>query len=249
MPAERTIFLDFDDTLSDPFQFHVQNAHAIGAVLAEQYGGDRDGWAKAAVDLLKEFEKEYEDKFVDTPLNGYCEWLTTVRERSALQMFERMGLPSPLEPTRVARETQFRALLRCNAAFPNAGTVLHAIRKAGYRINMASAQESEYLDAALRGAGLSDHFEWKFGPDLVNCAKEGPEYYRRIFAAAGVAAADCVVVDDFPRAIDWAMSAGASVIQAKVSCERHYDVVPGVAGVIYELADLPGMVDAIFAMR
>ena len=51
MPGERTVFLDFDDTLSDPFQFHVQYVREVGALLAPRYGGSEERWAKAAIDL------------------------------------------------------------------------------------------------------------------------------------------------------------------------------------------------------
>src|SRR5689334_23338165 len=212
MPDECFVFLDFDDTLSDPFKFHTQYVREIGAILAPQFGGDPDRWAKAAIDMLEELEKEYQARFEGNPLNGYCGWLETVRERSARQMFERLGLPVPADATRIARETQFNALLQCNAAFPGAAEAMAGLFESGCRIQIASGQESEYLMAALMGAGLESYTESKFGPDLVDCAKEGPEYYQRIFDATGVNPAEAVVVDDSPPAIGWAMSTGARVI-------------------------------------
>jgi len=249
MPDERFVFLDFDDTLSDPFVFHTQYVREIGALLAPQYGGDAEGWAKAAIDLLEKLESEYLARFTTNPLNGYCAWLETVRERSAHHMFERMGLPTPADAARIARETQFNALLQCNAAFPGAVQALTELFESGYRIQIASGQESEYLMAALMGAGLESFTESKFGPDLVDCAKEGPEYYQQIFEATGVRAAEAVVVDDSPPAIGWAMQTGAAVIQSRVSRERHFDVVPGVAMVMTDLRDLPELVKTVFARR
>jgi phosphoglycolate phosphatase-like HAD superfamily hydrolase len=249
MPDECFVFLDFDDTLSDPFVFHTQYVREVGALLAPQYGGDAEQWAKAAIDMLEALEKEYVARFEANPLNGYCDWLNTVRERSARQMFERMAIPVPPDVARIARETQFNALLQCNAAFPGAAEALTELFEAGCRIQIASGQESEYLMAALMGAGLESYTESKFGPDLVDCAKEGPEYYERIFEATGVKAAEVVVVDDSPPAIGWAMQAGAAVIQSKLSRERHFEVVGGVAGVLSDLRDLPMMVHSIFARR
>ena len=245
MPCERTVFLDFDDTLSDPFQFHVQYVREVGALLAPRYGGSEERWAKAAVDLLESVEAEYVVRFTGNPLNGYCAWLETVRERSAVTMFQRVGIPAPEDPARVARETQFETLRRCNAAFPGAVDALEGLRAAGFRIHIASGQESEYLTAALAGADLDRFVEMKFGPDLVDCAKEGPEYYERIFAAAGVKASDAVVVDDHPPAIDWALLAGASVIQSKLSRKRHYDTAAGVVGVMTDMRELPGLVSVV----
>lgn len=249
MPCECFVFLDFDDTLSDPFQFHTQYVREVGALLAPQYGGQPEKWAKAAIDLLEMLEREYVERFVGYPLNGYCAWLETVRERSALKMFERMGIQPPPDPAHVARETQFNALLQCNAAFPGALDAMAGLFEAGCRIQIASGQESEYLMAALMGAGLESYTESKFGPDLVDCAKEGVEYYQRIFAAAGADDSKRIVVDDSPAAIGWALQAGATVIQARVSRERHYEIVPGVAGVMTDLSELPALVESARAHR
>ena len=249
MPGERFIFLDFDDTLSDPFQFHAQYVREVGAVLAPRYGGSAERWAKAAIDLLEMLEAEYIERFEGSPLNGYCAWLETVRERSAVRMFQWMGIPVPNDRARVARETQFDALRRCNAAFPGAAEALRELCAADCSIHIASGQESEYLTAALMGADLDSYIGSKFGPDLVDCAKEGPEYYERIFHAVGVKASNAVVVDDYPPAIGWALQAGAAVIQSKLSRERHYEVEAGVVGVMTDLRELPGLLNAAFDKR
>ena len=249
MPIERFVFLDFDDTLSDPYRFHTQYVREIGALLAPQYGGDAADWSKGAIDVLQTLEAEYIERFVGNPLNAYCAWLDTVRARSAGLLFERMGMPPPPDSRRVARETQFNALRRCNALFPGCGSALHALANAGHAVHLASGQESEYLTAALVGADLQNLVGSKFGPDLIDCAKEGPEYFERVFAAVGATAADAIVVDDYPPAIRWGMQAGAAVIQSRLSRERHFDEVNGVAGMLFNLTDLPGLVESIFATR
>src|SRR3989442_282795 len=48
-----------------------------------------------------------------------------------------------------------------------------------------------------------------YGPDLIDTLKVGPEYYERIFADLGIAAAEALVVDDSPRATRWATQVGA----------------------------------------
>ena len=163
-------------------------------------------------------------------------------------MFERMGLPIPSDAARIARETQFNALIQCNAAFPGAQEVVKALFDSGHRIQIASGQESEYLVAALRGAGLEKYIESKFGPDLIDCAKEGPEYYSRIFEATGVRAQDAVVVDDWPPAITWALQTGARVIQSKLSRERHFETVQGVAAILTDLRALPDEIEHLYRM-
>lgn len=59
---------------------------------------------------------------------------------------------------------------------------------------------------------VRDCFGRLYGPDLIETLKEGPEYYERIFADLGIAAADALVVDDSPRATRWARQVGAQTV-------------------------------------
>ncbi len=235
------IFIDFDNTLSDQYQFNVQYVREVGALLAPKYGGESETWAKAATDMMETLEQEYIARFLNNPLAGYCEWLAGMRERACALLFGAMGLPVPPNAKQLAIETQFNALTACDAAFPGAYEALMTLFEDGYRTQMASGQESEWLLAALMGAGIESFTESKFGPDLVDCAKEGPEFYARLFAQVGVPAGETLVIDNDPLALDWAMEVGAKVIQAKVSPEEHREALPGIP-VVTDLRDLPRLV-------
>jgi HAD superfamily hydrolase (TIGR01509 family) len=50
--------------------------------------------------------------------------------------------------------------------------------------------------------GVRGCFDRLYGSDLVTVGKEGPEYYRRSFADAGVDPRDALVVDDRPAAAE-----------------------------------------------
>jgi HAD superfamily hydrolase (TIGR01509 family) len=83
---------------------------------------------------------------------------------------------------------------------------------------------------------VRDCFGRLYGPDLVNTPKEGPRYYERIFADAGVDPADAVVIDDFPGALAWAAAAGArTVLVAGVRGVGPADVTVGA------LSELPAV--------
>ncbi len=239
---ERFIFVDFDDTLSDNFQFNLQYVRELGALLAPKFGGEGEAWAKSATDMLATIEAEYVARFVGAPLAGYCAWLETIRARSVELLFGGMGVAAPADAASLAIDNQFSALTACDAAFPGASEALMALFEDGVRTQIASGQESEYLLAALMGAGVESFTESKFGPDLVDCAKEGPEFYARIFAASGVAAGETLVIDDRPDALGWAMATGAKTIQARLSPVRHFETVPGVVAVLTNLRDLPALV-------
>ena len=233
------LFIDFDETLSDSFVLRTQYVREVGALLAQSYGKMEDQWAKATADLLVELEKDYVARFVGNPLAGYSDWLDAARQQSADSLFAALGQPLPAEAVQIIKETQFTALTACDAAFPGAYEALDALFQANVRVQMASGNESEFLLAALIGAGIESFTESKFGPDLIDCAKEGPEYYARIFEAVGVLPADALVVDDQPEALRWAMAAGAKTIQARISTELRFPDVPGVIAIMTDLRELP----------
>jgi FMN phosphatase YigB (HAD superfamily) len=242
MSDEKFVFLDFDNTLSDQFQLNLQYVREVGSLLAPKYGGEAEDWAKAMADVMEAMEQDYIARFLRNPLNGYCAWLEEMHPKAATMLFTRMGRPLPPNIEQLAIETQFNALTACDAAFPGAYDALNALFEEGYRTQIASGQESEWLLAALMGAGLESFTESKFGPDLIDCAKEGPEFYERIFAQVGVAPAETLIIDNDPVALGWAMQVGAKAIQVKVSREYHFPEAPGIVAAITDLADLPRLV-------
>ncbi len=247
MRKRPTVFLDFDDTLSDLVPFFIQFVREIGHSLSGHFGGESDAWEKAAADMLVVVEEDYKDRFVGNPTNGYLEWLNALRYRSVQLVFDAMSLPVPPDAEQHSVRMQFDALSKCDAAFPGAAKALATLSRQGYTLHMASGQESEYLRGGLTGMGIARYVGHLFGPDLVDCAKEGPEFYARVFAAAGVRSEEVIVVDDYPPAIGWALAQGATVIQAKLSRIRHEATIPGVIAVVTDLNTLPEMIAQIAA--
>ncbi len=246
MSDGRFVFLDFDDTISDQFRFNAQYVRQIGSILAPQYGGEVEAWVKAAVEMLETLERDYVARFRHRPLNNYCAWLETIRPWCAELLFTAMKQETPHDSREMVIHTQFAALKCCDGAYAGVRAALDSLVGQGCTLYMASGQESAYLQGALVGAGIEAYPRRNFGPDLIDCAKEGPEYYDRVFAACGIAPREAVVVDDFPEAIEWAMQVGARVIQSRLSKERHFSIVTGVAGVLTDMADLPALVRGVY---
>lgn len=242
------VFLDFDDTLSDEARFSIQFVKALGRTLGEKYGcASEEAWRDGVVTMLLHIVQDYAEHFRGRPQNGYCAWLDRMRPMATEVLFERMNLPRPPASHEESIEIQARALQQCNALFGGAEHALHMLRCAGHRVLMASGHESRYLQAALQGAAVHTYPEQFFGPDLVDCAKEGPEYFACIFAAANVSPQEAIVVDDLPEAIGWALETGASAIQSCLSPVRRYPPVPGVSNVLTDLYRLPDIVESLAA--
>jgi HAD superfamily hydrolase (TIGR01509 family) len=98
---------------------------------------------------------------------------------------------------------------RVQAALPGVGDTIRALCRQGYMLHTASGESSLDLEGYLQAMGVRDCFGRLYGPDLIDTLKEGPEYYDRIFADLGIAAAEALVVDDSPRATRWATQVGA----------------------------------------
>jgi phosphoglycolate phosphatase-like HAD superfamily hydrolase len=244
MPEGVFLFVDFDDTLSDFAALGGQYVEQLSRLLSSEFGGEPGEWAAATVPELEASVARYVEKFVGNPLAGYNAWIEEERARVAAAIFARVGreLPAnePLGP--LAKRVQFDALTNCNAVFPGTEEALHALFEADVRIQLASSQESDYLLAALIGGGIESCTESKFGPDLVDCAKEGPEFYRRIFAMAEISPSQAIVLDDQAMCLDWAEEAGARVIQACLKANAAEPEFPVVLG---SMAELPGLVESM----
>jgi len=120
-----------------------------------------------------------------------------------------VGTPPEEECLRLARRAAAFITRRVQAALPGVGDTIRALRRQGYMLHTASGESSLDREGYMQAMGVRDCFGRLYGPDLIDTLKEGPEYYDRIFADLGIAAAEALVVDDSPRATRWATQVGA----------------------------------------
>lgn len=231
------LFLDFDDTLSDYARLGRQYVGNVAAHLAQEFGGDAAEWLPVVQSELPASLARYIDTFSGGQLHGVNTWLAEERRRVVEAIFAGAGRTYPDgDPVALAVQVQCAALNGCCAVFPGAEAALRTLQEAGIEVMMASSQPSDYLRPALESAGLAPYITRFFGPDLVDCAKEGPEFYRRLFAACGIRPSQAVVVDDQVQCLDWAEEAGGRVVQA---CLLPNAAEPEFPVVLRNLADLP----------
>ena len=235
------LFIDFDDTLSDFGLLGEQFVSELARRLARDFGADSTTWAAALKPELEASIARYADRFTGDPLAGFRAWIAEERPRVVAAVFERAETAVPTkEPLATLGERlQSESLVVCDATFTGAKDCLQELSDAGVRIQMASSQESQYLAAALSGTGIESLVEHHFGPDLLDCAKEGTEYYRRAFELCGIRPSQAIVVDDQAQCLDWAEEAGARVVQA---CVKPDPADPEFPVVLRSLRDLPRLI-------
>jgi HAD superfamily hydrolase (TIGR01509 family) len=188
---------------------------------------ERDAWQarSAAAASYDDFERTY-----------FSDWLG--------RMCEYVGAPQLPEEERVdlARRASAWIVPRTVAAFPGAVEAVRLLRDRGYRLHTASGTSSTDLEAYLGAMGVRHCFGRLYGPDLVDTLKSGPRYYERVFADAGVAPAEALVVDDNPNVLKWVRDLGAQPVL--VDPAQDYGDADGLR-VISSLAELPGLVEHI----
>ncbi len=197
-----------------------------------------------AIDMLETLEAQYIAQFRVTPTN-YNAWFARLHAQAMQLVFDGMGLPVPENAEQLSRDTQKRALSACDAAFPGAKQAVETLKQRGYTLHTASGNDSGHLRNALAGIGLEPCFERFYGPDLVDCAKESPEFYKRIFADLNLPPSHALIIDNDPNAIRWAQSLGAKAIQVDLLPYKKLETASGIAGKIRDIAQLPALVELV----
>ena len=243
-PDLPVLFFDFDDTLSEQTVFNLHYVRAIGQILAARFGGEEARWAQSAIDMFVTLETQYIERFQEVP-TGYNAWFSTMHTQAMHLLFSSMSMAVPSDADRLSKTTQERALAECDATFPDTLHVIASLYTAGYTLHMASGNDSEHLRCALKGAKLAPYFDRLYGPDLIDCAKEGRDFYARIFQSLNIAPNRAIIIDNDPNAIAWAISVGAQAIQVDFLRNKQVLTSPGVLANIKDLTTLPLLIHQI----
>jgi HAD superfamily hydrolase (TIGR01509 family) len=112
-----------------------------------------------------------------------------------------------------------------NGLAPMAGAaqLIAALGEAGVPLGLVSNSRRGFVELVLRATGLRDAFAVIVTAEAVARPKPAPDAYLAAAAALGVAAADCVVLEDSPTGLAAARAAGARTVG-----------VPSVPGVVLE---------------
>jgi phosphoglycolate phosphatase-like HAD superfamily hydrolase len=174
----------------------------------------------------------------ETTHTGYNTWYADMHVAAMRRVFAGMGRDVPTEAEQLSHETQRLAMAQCDAIFPGVRETLLNLKEVGFTLHLASGNDSLHLQRALGGAGLESLFERHYGPDLIDCVKEGPLYYERIFADLNLSPQKTVVIDNDPNALNWAISLGAKAIQVDFLPYKQVPIVDGTLAHVRSFAEI-----------
>ncbi len=229
------VLLDFDDTLSEYSRFNLRYIETMATLLTNEFGGSHDIWFSSTAKMALAIEADYSARFVGQPLNGYNRWREHANHLAAIMLFEWAGFLPPPDSVHAVRSLHETAVAASTALFPGMAETVNTIHRAGIPLCMASGNDSRHINLAISRQEIARCFSRLYGPDLVNCAKEGPEYYSLIASDQQVEPRDFLVVDNDPIALEWAQASGMNVL--------HVHLLPAPPG-RRDMFDLPTITDA-----
>ncbi len=159
-------------------------------------------WEKAETQLLKSKGVTYDPLFRDRVIG------LSQRELSELIIGE-FGLDCSVSQLIDERmEFLFRIYDKELEMFDGAKSVIESVRKSGMKTAIASTSPMNVIEYVLGKFSLSGLFDAVVSGDCVEKGKPSPDIYLLAAEGIGVAPADCAAIEDSPRGVRAAISAG-----------------------------------------
>ncbi len=127
-------------------------------------------------------------------------------------LHEVAGVPD--EPAAIDREVVRRMLAAYAEELPLISGAVDAVRRlaAAFPLGLASSSNRELIDEVLELAGVAELYAATVSSEEVARGKPAPDVYLEAARRLGVAAADCVAVEDSHAGIRSAKAAGMRVV-------------------------------------
>ncbi len=129
--------------------------------------------------------------------------------------------------------------------FPEADATLRALKAQGRHLLLASSAPGEKARAFVQRQGWDELIEAYASGDEVVRAKPNPAVYRLALRKAEAESADAVAVEDTPKGIAAAMSAGIAAIGITQTHDAALLRTAGAAQTIRRLDELPDLLESL----
>ncbi|MCG3227521.1 MAG: HAD hydrolase-like protein [Candidatus Heimdallarchaeota archaeon] len=220
--SDYSLFFDDGGVMNDNRIRGMQWQKMIGDYFSPKYGGEPFMWAEANFEFINEIVKEYQEIIGVGDLVDYHTYYTDFVKRWITSMFEHVGvkLPANEEHGKIYLEVVEMITPNVRASYPGVTDCIRKLHNQGFKLYTASAEHSIELRGYLRGMRVQDLFEKFYGPDLINIHKLSELFYEGIFNNLRINPKTAIVIDDNPTFLEFALKAGASVIQACLTGEH-----------------------------
>jgi HAD superfamily hydrolase (TIGR01509 family) len=242
--TQLVVFLDDGGVINDPPTRREQWYPLVGEFFVPRLGGAPEAWSAANRQVITRMLDRHSLEARVRAAPEYKSYDPRYKIDWLRWMCEIVGVPAPAadeDCVALSTAAYHHITRKVRSALPGAVEAIQTLRRRGYVLHTASGESSEELDGYLEGTGVRDCFDRLYGPDLVDTVKDGPRFYERIFADAGVAPRDALVVDDNPAAARWAAEVGAKSVLVGPSSTPDASAIPRLGS----LAELPALVERL----
>ena len=172
------------------------------------YEANRDLLLPYGVDLTP---KQFFDWFLD---NNYGAWHVLLGQGHAIELVERL---------RAERTVLFAQRLRQarQLAMPGIGHVLAALRP-HVAMGVVTSAYAQHFQISHTATGMLPHFDFVLTREMYGESKPAPDGYQLGLQRLGLAAAQCVAVEDSPRGLRAANAAGLECIIVRNHMNREH---------------------------
>ena len=140
-------------------------------------------------------------------------------------MIDRFGLEGTLEDWKPSYDHAVVELLSSNViASDGLGWLLNALKSLGIRIGLATSSQRNWVEAVLSRLAVTDAFDAIATTEMVEQAKPAPDVYLLAATKLGIGPERCIAIEDTPRGIASAKSAGMFVIAVRTGSTAQMDV-------------------------
>lgn len=209
-----SVFLDFEGTLNDTQASGRLYARDFIATVGRMHPGEPARWIGAIITSLADV-RALQEKAAAEPWLGYDAYRRRELVIWLRSLYGAAGVALPDEDDQVYRlawELEEAIPVRF-APLSGVDQTIRDLAARGLRLHIASGANSRYVSRCLSDGGLIELFCGVYGPDNLDTLKSGADFFRRAFSAAGCVPSHCLVVDDSPGPVRWALEAGARAIQ------------------------------------
>jgi FMN phosphatase YigB (HAD superfamily) len=241
------IFFDLHGTMVNSNVLGACTSRERARWLAAHYGGELDAWLKAETQVIADWDAYHADLNFsgDDGMRDYYE--AGFRIVRALFRVAGASEPSREEIHRLARELPGITPLACDALYADVKPVVCALAAEGYILGVTTHSLAIQAHAILVGGVVRECFTGPLiGADTAEQFDKDAAYYALAVRLAKTSPESCLVVDDFPGAIEAAHRAGLKTIYIQREGSSHTAIVPEAAAT---LSDLMGFADVLVGLQ